>query len=1093
MSLKGSLESFSLGEIFQSLSINQHTGTLVVEDGEVRKLIYFTNGHIIHLSTGKRDEFRLGDMLVWSRSISPEQLDEAKVDRDTTGRRLGEILVDKGWASEEDISQMVVKNIEEEIYDLFLWKKADFEFKVGYFPEEFLDADQKASRVQLSTNSLIMEALRRIDEWSVIRDRISTFKAVFAPSNGGVPPEGMDDIELPDIVKSEVELVDGHRNVAEIVSSSPASKFEVCKLLYELLLRNLIRPLQVSELVALAEDEFSTGQFSEARKYLEFAVEQDPNNPDLRLQLADAYSHTAADKAAVDHLLTAARLHQEQEEHEMTVVAYRKALELQPHNPEIMENLFNALVRADKLVQAQNLGLELGELLRESLQFSKAVGIYLKLSEKDPKETSVRMLLAGAYKGKGDLERALVEYHRVADQLETEMRFTELEKVYRILKALATKDEDLIRIRRKYERIEQRKESRERRRKILTYGIVFGAILIVLGVVWEFYASHEYQKVPWPKVYDLSVRKGMTDEAIFRYVEEDPDDVSRYGEYVDKYEEWVGEQGDCEKSIDYLDEFRKKFIISYKGFQARQAVTTIRDLRDKFTRRMDLVARKHAAQRQADLEEVAAAKLVVAEDLLEKGEFEEAFKIFWEIWAGMDLTEVRKNMSLFVLVSSDPGGAQVYVDGKLVGATARTGRRPVRFAPEPSAKTFQVRGERKGYFPASSAELVLDQLQMVDLVLKRKTRSTMKVDGAVHGVPLEHDGELVFCSRGGTLVDDTAAMLYRFVVGIRGEHPAQSDLPVVLGQAGDRITPPLVHYGSLIVGTSEGKLVRIRPDAPQKDLATVKSDETDVKIPITAGPAALPGGKEIYYGTYDGRLFHLDPTVPQPEPREIFRAENKVTSVQCLPDPGGEEASPWVILGSLDETVRVIRGSTGQVVWEFSANGDGVAAPVVTEEYICVGTTLGSFFILDRATGKVVNSRYDYGPIWSLAGTKEVAYLGSVAGGETGWGVTALTIPDCEERWETNWPTPGLVTSGIRIHEDAILFGDQSGRLTVLAAGTGEFLWDFQAESAITALPLCVGDKVFVGSDKVLVGDARGNITVLGMTLEDASGEEGTE
>ena len=68
MSLKGNLEVLNLSDIFQSLSLNQHTGTLVVRDGKREKQIYFSGGEIALFSSDKR--LRLGDMLVGAGKLS---------------------------------------------------------------------------------------------------------------------------------------------------------------------------------------------------------------------------------------------------------------------------------------------------------------------------------------------------------------------------------------------------------------------------------------------------------------------------------------------------------------------------------------------------------------------------------------------------------------------------------------------------------------------------------------------------------------------------------------------------------------------------------------------------------------------------------------------------------------------------------------------------------------------------------------------------------------------------------------------------------------------------------------------------------------
>jgi hypothetical protein len=106
-------------------------------------------------------------------------------------------------AFEQDIQGVVRGQIEEEIYDLFLWKKAEFEFLIDYIPEKLKNPAHGITKLQFNTNSLIMEALRRLDEWGVISQEISTLKEVYKIVNQS--SSALDEIDLPDRVHGRVD------------------------------------------------------------------------------------------------------------------------------------------------------------------------------------------------------------------------------------------------------------------------------------------------------------------------------------------------------------------------------------------------------------------------------------------------------------------------------------------------------------------------------------------------------------------------------------------------------------------------------------------------------------------------------------------------------------------------------------------------------------------------------------------------------------------------------------------------------------------------------------------------------------------------
>ncbi|HEU4339737.1 MAG TPA: DUF4388 domain-containing protein, partial [Planctomycetota bacterium] len=136
MALKGDLSTIGLGEVFQMISMSQKEGTLVVQDGESRKAIYFGKEGVQLLSTGRRKGFRIGDILVRAGKISQEKLKEVLDQQKISKKLLGEELVNSGHITRKDIQDVVRAQIEEEIYDLFLWKRAAFEFIEGAPVEE---------------------------------------------------------------------------------------------------------------------------------------------------------------------------------------------------------------------------------------------------------------------------------------------------------------------------------------------------------------------------------------------------------------------------------------------------------------------------------------------------------------------------------------------------------------------------------------------------------------------------------------------------------------------------------------------------------------------------------------------------------------------------------------------------------------------------------------------------------------------------------------------------------------------------------------------------------------------------------------------
>lgn len=133
---------------------------------------------------------------------------------------LGRILVMINAISEPDLLRLMKKKAEESIYDVFLWEEGNFEFVDGELP------DLKMVPLSLDVTGIIMEGLRRYDEWQRIRLRV--------PDNQVIPeiirPLNLD--ELSEQEKLIVPYIDGQRTVEEIALQTHNAEFNVARLVF---------------------------------------------------------------------------------------------------------------------------------------------------------------------------------------------------------------------------------------------------------------------------------------------------------------------------------------------------------------------------------------------------------------------------------------------------------------------------------------------------------------------------------------------------------------------------------------------------------------------------------------------------------------------------------------------------------------------------------------------------------------------------------------------------------------------------------------------------------------------------------------------
>ncbi len=299
MGLRGSVKAFSLDQLFEFLHASGHRGTLrVSQKTTAKKTLYLYQGGI-YVERGEWT-FRLGDALVRRATITREQLEAALARQKTTGLRLGDTLVELGFTTNEHVLAARRLQVEEEIYDLFAWDDAVYEFDKDVLPEGFDERLKDPEEFRFDVRSILMEAARRLDEWKRIHENVPSLKRLYvlsdkpqqdvsASTSGAVaaPYKGIIKAFKETKVAQGPECFDGKRTVEEFVRLFGLSHFETLSLMARFCSMGLLRPLQRHELEArlrvaveedlpyalkLYESALETPEFEARAKYLDRAV-----------------------------------------------------------------------------------------------------------------------------------------------------------------------------------------------------------------------------------------------------------------------------------------------------------------------------------------------------------------------------------------------------------------------------------------------------------------------------------------------------------------------------------------------------------------------------------------------------------------------------------------------------------------------------------------------------------------------------------------------------------------------------------------------------------------------------------------------------
>jgi hypothetical protein len=199
MPIEGALREFGIHDVFQLLDLSRKTGLLRVKS-ELRSdegVVYFDRGRVVHARIKSK----------------PAEIE--------------------GATTERELERLMRQQIETVVFELMSWREGVFSFE----ERELGDVGSK-KRIQVATESLLMEGARRIDEWSRIADRIPNLAVV--PVLASISPEHETQLDLLPHEWEVLTMIDGERDLRAISAALGRSDFEVAKVAYGLVATGVI-------------------------------------------------------------------------------------------------------------------------------------------------------------------------------------------------------------------------------------------------------------------------------------------------------------------------------------------------------------------------------------------------------------------------------------------------------------------------------------------------------------------------------------------------------------------------------------------------------------------------------------------------------------------------------------------------------------------------------------------------------------------------------------------------------------------------------------------------------------------------------------
>ncbi len=985
MSFKGDLSTIGLAEVFQMISMSQKEGTLVVQDSDSRKCIFFGATGVQLLSSGRRKGMKLGDMLVRAGKISEAQVEEALENARIMKKLMGEVLVENGVVTQEEIQQVVREQIEEEIYDLFLWKKANFEFLEGAAPDNLKDPDAHVTKLSFDVNGLLLEAVRRADEWTIINQHIPTIDTVFVFVSE--EDRTAEDAQADDHQKRVYRLVDGRLSLAEVVENTGVSKFEVCKVMVDLLRRGRVRLLTVQETMDEAQRRISEGQRERGLKMYMASVSLAPHDPKVAAQVARFLEGEGLASESASYHIKAGTAYIEQGDLDRAMDHFQRAGTQNPDDPDIKRGMFEIHAASGNLEEGKKVARELIARDLMAPDLPRARTLCERLIKASPEDLDFHVLYAKALhrsnlKKELEAELAHIDRNMPVDPGAADKIMKDLREV-RVKSPTAASGPKSPPVRAAGGSTTSAPVARAGSGKAVA--IVLLILLLGVGGAAGYYELTQRKELDQA----LEAAKRLLDQSEFtaaRRVMDDflkrtfsPMQKERAGAFLSELEArqggWDRDRKDREaKARAEATRRMQELSASIEGDRLTDPVGALarsRQLRELAESVKDVEFMRKAEELQQGLQKFLgdAFQLKVLADTHEKdGKFREAALLIDRLFSEFPNTDAARGALYPLEILSRPPGVKVSTRTGLV-----LGETPLRHRVKPG-EAVRLIFDRPGY-------------ASVHFDVKDKTLGRLSVD----------------------LVDKTEAWV----------------LPLGVSGSSDP-----VHLDGTLYVAGGSRLYALKTNPHKLDWFEALDGNIE--------GAPKPGGKRIYVSTSSKYLYAIDPKRPERRVLWKYDAGDRLTGTPGFSGDGGV-----VFVGTYDRMLHAVHASLGEVLWKRELPGEMRVEPLWANGALIVACGDGTLVALrgPKPEDEVWRVRLDGSP-GALTLHEGLIYVATSDNS-----ISCVDTARGQRLWRRS--VGSTVSGRPQRVGGAVCAAGKDGKISFLDAQTGEPLWFYEAGGGV--------------------------------------------
>ena len=243
IAFRGNFEQVPFLFMLYAISMGKLSGVSILKSHDKERKYVFKKGNIIRIAAAEKKD-RIGEYILRRKILTSKQLkiqlEELKIKK----KRLGTWLVEKKYMKEKTLTELLSLQIEERFSDSLFWEKGEFFFKEMVVNE--------ISPVEYSPVKLAWIAIHRGFNFDDFRKEIPSNKVVFESVLNKKEDKDKSLKKLDANYQFVFFLIDGTRNIDQLIQFSRNNEHSVVNILYKLASFGLIRK---SETLDESEDQ----------------------------------------------------------------------------------------------------------------------------------------------------------------------------------------------------------------------------------------------------------------------------------------------------------------------------------------------------------------------------------------------------------------------------------------------------------------------------------------------------------------------------------------------------------------------------------------------------------------------------------------------------------------------------------------------------------------------------------------------------------------------------------------------------------------------------------------------------------------------